>query len=586
MPENQETQDQMPDQGDNAPQRQKPSVKSGSKKRPATANTTSGDAHGLTIGTLLFGILERTMPQFHPVVRSFIGVVLVLLLAVYVLNGVAMPTYIQGQVYVDNAPAAGIEAAYSGATPMDSNSLGYWMLPITHGNLPLKIHLDFNYAAGVAARLGANKDYIGSAEVRGPWPLWSAFVPMQYVFRIGTKNSGSGEIRVEHIASRQDYSLVSTAYAQPSFDTLRAGLRAALLSIDAVRAEDIPGFFRRSGRIFFRFYMDGQRVPDQQLTADGMPFPLESQKQAWLPVREKTTEPFAGYSADIGSLLQEPTGPVNAPFLNPKGNIMIEAVADDGTSLGSTSLNPLFESRPYKAKLSAGKAFTLTVSIVPSGLPIIAPDAKSVAFLTSELRKYGLTLIDPPELGLSSGSLAVERDKRVAFLGLPLGVAMPQATSLTMAMQSNGTGGASVFLRDLGIGGSSSFAFNEQISVSGQRVSTDNITTILENAFVQQRIKAFLADKRNKVFLVSEVFTTGEILAHHPATDQGPRLSSFLPACAESHPQSGGGGTMICSADGNTVRLSAGVPVAFAAKLLPIKLKADGRLDVEVVGKN
>jgi hypothetical protein len=69
------------------------------KTKPRTRTATNEGRPG--VGALLFGTLERILPQVHPRVRDFIGIVLVMLVALYVVNGVAMPTYIQGQIYVD-----------------------------------------------------------------------------------------------------------------------------------------------------------------------------------------------------------------------------------------------------------------------------------------------------------------------------------------------------------------------------------------------------------------------------------------------------------------------------------------------------
>jgi hypothetical protein len=329
--------------------------------------------------------------------------------------------------------AADIEAAYSGATPMNSNALGYWMLPVSHGSLPLRIHLDFTNKRQDSARFKFN-EYIGNADIRGPWLVWNGFFPMQYVLRVDKNKSGANEVRIEHIAAEQRIEAINTVYAQSGDFSSVADNGTVSLSIESVTVDNIPGLFRTSGRIYFRVYLDGQRVPDQQLLIPGVPFPLESERQAWLPIREGTEEHFATYRANIATLLQ-PSESTTGSMI-PKGAVTIEVFSEGGSSLGFVPLKSALEANGRATKVSSGRTpgVVLTLSIVPPTSQV--PSFESIRPLLNKMNYY---VVNPPNDGIFVGGLITQDKRGSSFYGVPSGVAAPVSMPTSAALIADET---------------------------------------------------------------------------------------------------------------------------------------------------
>jgi len=427
QPENSDT-GSGPETGAASPRKQLTRREDVSAKSPAkkalkgTPETTS-----IQLGVLssLIQFLDRNMGRFSPVTRDFIGILIAVLAFVFVINGFMMPTYVRGQIFIDGKPAEGVVVAHPAAIPMTSNAYGYWMLPITHGSLPFKLRLDFKNQKG---------DYMGFAEIRGPWPIWSALFPMDYAFWVEKDQSGSNRIRVDHIARVAPPEEPMSVFAQNTESTPERSQTAELF-LDGVRVKSVPGLLRSSGRVFMRLYLDGKRVPDNQLLIQGVPFPLESQKEAWLPVRAGADEHFAGYRVNIGSLARVQNNGKGPASVLPLGTLAIELVSDNGDSYGNVNIASIFAARGQSTKVSPQNSSNFTLSLrVPAEVvpPTVATPPQTEEAIAFVYLKQGQSGFHRPSVYLGPiGNLAenltlvdevarVSRGRYVAF-SLPVG---------------------------------------------------------------------------------------------------------------------------------------------------------------------
>jgi hypothetical protein len=128
----------------------------------------------------MLGFLDRNLSRFSQPVRDTIGVGILLILAIYVLNGLIGSTCIRGRLFVHNperAPAAGWRVSL-GDYESVTNAKGWWTLPLPGSGIPGRIKLEVGDPGKDADGGSRDSKWVGEDYTFGPWPFLNTFKPM------------------------------------------------------------------------------------------------------------------------------------------------------------------------------------------------------------------------------------------------------------------------------------------------------------------------------------------------------------------------------------------------------------------------
>lgn len=361
------------------------------------ANTPTGANADRRFGVvrMLLGFLDRNLKHFAPWVQNAIGVVVLLVLAIYILNGFVAPTFVRGQLFLKESPTAG-KTQVSGYLlqyhneVMTTNLWGNWMLPVYRSGIPTRIKIQI---------LGPGGTYVDQFSFWGPWPVWSAIVPMEYDLEVHSFEPQGKRVKV--VAQRLgDSSLaaflrwtewVSPAYAQsprpalappppkgpalplpaPTLPSTREPARpagkaaetavgstpwtAVVLPGDpkfipaygvAIQSTNITGFpswFRSGGKVYFTVTLDGRPVEDANLISDPE-LPRGQARLFWVPAAPET----AGVS-DTPYPLRFPVKSIKESWLPIRAGHTERFAGLIGNLIGAVT----FEPEPSRAKAAS-----------------------------------------------------------------------------------------------------------------------------------------------------------------------------------------------------------------------------------------
>src|SRR5262249_13418813 len=141
----------------------------------------------------------------------------------------------------------------------------------------------------------------------GPWPLLNTFKPMNNVIVEVYPDKPDGQ-RLQ-LSGSGLFSL-RPVYAQAAESgrrnsPYRRDRVPCALSVTRLKVSQLPGFFRSSGRVYFRMLLAGKDVePRNLLYGPGIgfnsgQFPLDSDKELWLPVKTGSDDRYSGLLADL-----------------------------------------------------------------------------------------------------------------------------------------------------------------------------------------------------------------------------------------------------------------------------------------------
>ncbi len=366
----------------------------------------------------LLDFLARIFPRLSPRVQNAIGLSITGVLVIYILHGFIAPTYVRGQLWVkktadsDKVHAVGWKVRTSD-WDTNTNQNGWWMLPLSRGGIPGIVRIEMEDPAG--QKLDSYVRY-------GPWPMWSAVFPMEYVLEFDLYQPQGRRIKKFQETATADFggllrrfNWVRTAYAQgpqhPSTLKLAAGAvpaarvpeekseAAYVIEIRSVRIEDFPSFFRSSGRVYFTVHVGDKALTDTELlygsrspaiavtplwvpypeSPDGphqVQFPIKSSKESWIPVRAGQSERYGGLTANLTGAVNVYPLPSKEWKVEPKGKILVQMWADNHELLGTfditdavTKANTLVTSE----SIGAGKKATIEFMPMPGKLVHAAP---------------------------------------------------------------------------------------------------------------------------------------------------------------------------------------------------------------------
>ena len=341
----------------------------------------------------LLGFLDRKFEFFSPKVQDLIGVAIVLVLVIYVLNGFVAPTFVRGQLFVKESSTTGRQYApgytvrYKGEET-SSNRWGNWMLPLYRSGIPGKIRIQIENPPG---------NLIDEYSFIGPWPVWNAISPLEYILEIHPFEPQGDRIKVSDRMFGDGFlqkivrwlEWVPTVYAQVSSATVMSqgpyipevkrgvipaeSMAAYGMTIQAISIEKFPGWFRSSfrssRRVYFTVTLDGEPIEYTKLLHDPRStsespaliwsqwgegpstytirqsflnlgqFPVEAIKESWIPIRAGETEYFEGLTSNLISAVSLSVDPLtNVVTVQPKGQIQLNLWIDYGSLLGSFDL--------------------------------------------------------------------------------------------------------------------------------------------------------------------------------------------------------------------------------------------------------
>jgi len=158
---------------------------------------------------------------------------------------------------------------------------------------------------------------------------------------------------------------VQPVFAQDAVQGTPVHKEACLLELLGVQVNSLPGLVAQilhsSTRVFFRFTIDGKRVDDAILAPpkSGLRFPLESEKELWLPVQQGRFVELKGLMIDatpFGSGVNQCTA---------RGTVRAEVFAESGDQLATIDLTSAF-SHPNSNFPVDVKSVQIVVKLMPS----------------------------------------------------------------------------------------------------------------------------------------------------------------------------------------------------------------------------
>jgi hypothetical protein len=348
-----------------------------STRRAGGKQDTTGLIHPM------LGFLDRNLNRFSQPVRDTIGIGVLLILIIYVLNGLIGSTYIRGKMFVHDplrTPAAGWRVSL-GEFESVTNAKGWWTLPLPGSGIPGRIKLEIADAGKEADGRSREPLWVGEVFAFGPWPFWNTLKPMNdLVVDVYPDRPPDQRVR---LASLEFFSL-PTAYAQPNISA-QQNRRATIdrpscaLSLTRVRVNRFPGFFRSSGRAYLQMYLDGKVVDGQKLLyGPGIDwkagqFPVQADKELWLPVRTGSDDRYSGLFADLTDVVDCSLDSAGRVQVQPFGNLQLKVFGDQGDVLSSFDLGPALARANQEIELagdSKGQA-SITVEVLAQGIRII-----------------------------------------------------------------------------------------------------------------------------------------------------------------------------------------------------------------------
>lgn len=360
---------------------------SGGNREPEQATQ-----HSLTSSLLTF--LDKNLRNFSPGVRDTIGVGILLILVIYFLHGFVGPTYIRGQIWTvdatgERAVAPGWRVEFDNQDTT-SNENGYWTLPVRLGGIPGELRVNLSSGLG---------NYVGTLNVVGPWPIWSAVRPMDYTIYVHLTRPAGSRIEVASLPTLAIPELAPTVSAHVPDDqgqaagqfTSQSYIYGCQISIDAVKVNSFPGFLRASGRAYFVLYQDDRRVDDDILynLVEASPdhhFPVQSNKELWIPVDTRAERRYKGLTANILPVVDCSHTTPDVMRIIPKGKLTLKMFADNGELIDTFDLAPLFESPGKVLALAGNETGNATVSFDASAFASVAtgPDINLEFSLTAK----------------------------------------------------------------------------------------------------------------------------------------------------------------------------------------------------------
>lgn len=311
--------------------------------------SNAGKGNGLIAALLSF--LQDIFPQVHPWVRDLIGCTILLLLAIYVLNGFVAPTVIRGTLYFDNAPTTGgwtVSLEDDQSSTVNEN--GHWVL--YQRGLPQPLVLTVR---------DKDKNYIGEKKIFSLLPIWDAVAPPDYALNVPKSRNSVNLKAISSLQSEQTPASPVYAGESPTQNESKVPCTITLRGLQVAR---IPGFFRSTGRVYLSFSIDGIQVPDQSLVpfTSGLKFPLLSNKELWIGAEEKQYQSLSGFAADASALAEcREDGTYKL-----KGNkVEVAVIADTGEEVSRIDISDLFNSPNFEYPFKSGDS-TVSLGLTPS----------------------------------------------------------------------------------------------------------------------------------------------------------------------------------------------------------------------------
>ena len=371
------------------------------EKEKSQGGVASNKQTGPGLIISIIGFLDRNLRNFSQPARDTIAIGLLLVVIVYVLNGVLGPTYVRGQLWVDGRHAIGYRVLH-GDSDAISNENGWWTLPLSGNGIPGPIRIE------VEGNPDGNgvREPMGQFRVVGPWPIWNTFRPMDdYTYDVHPDRPRGNRLELRSVLAFPTFLGTQTVLAQGTASVgTKAGnydvtsispdLGPCALSLNEVRVNELPGWPGSSRRGYFQIYMDDKPIDGKMLLHGGGiglkpgKFPVESEKELWLPLRAGSDDRYTDLVADLSDVAHCVTTPSGTVQIQPKGHITMKMYAAPSTWWRSPELLNTFDldsalKAPNQETQLRGEANTKGwVKVEPLAKP--SDGSKSSAGRTSE----------------------------------------------------------------------------------------------------------------------------------------------------------------------------------------------------------
>jgi len=313
----------------------------------------------------LIGFLDKNLKNFSPGVRDAIGLGILLILASYVLHGLVGPTYVGGQLFVIDANgergyARGWNIEYDNQNTISNNN-GAWTLPVRLGGIPGQLRVN----------LSGPDATVETVPFFGPWPIWTALKPMVHTIVLDpSKPPGHRIIEVSEstiVVPNRDQTVFAQNQGRAADQPASSTSYGCEISIDAVKVNKFPGFFRSSGRAYFTMYLDGKRVDDDLLynaivAAPDQHFPVQSNNEVWMPVDSGAAKRYKGFTGTLLPVADCSGTTSDVMRIIPRGKVTLKMFLDNGTLIDTFDLGPVLQSPGKVIALNGNETGNATVS--------------------------------------------------------------------------------------------------------------------------------------------------------------------------------------------------------------------------------
>jgi hypothetical protein len=331
----------------------------------------------------MLGFLDRNLSRFSQPVRDAIGIGILLILVIYVVNGLLGPTYIRGQLWVNREGrnhAAGWRVLH-GDDEAVSDEKGWWTLPLPGSGIPGRIRLEVEDAGKDASGNDRRPLPMGEFHAFGPWPVLNTFRPMDnYVVDVYPDKPPGQRLQVANVEPF-GFLPVKSVYAQAKDAQQQNQLAPTpqapcALSLYEVKVSEFPGFLRSSGRAYFQMYLDDKLVNGNDLLygpgigSKAGQFPVQSDRELWLPVRTGSEDHYRGLLANLTEVADCSADSEGNGQIHAKGRIYLKMFTDRGDTLNSFDLTTVLASPNQKITLKGdpkGKATVTVEALVQPG---------------------------------------------------------------------------------------------------------------------------------------------------------------------------------------------------------------------------
>lgn len=354
----------------------------------------------------MLGFLDRNLNHFSQPVRDTIGVGILLILFIYSLNGLIGSTYIRGQLFVHNPDrnhAVGWKVLLGDGEAV-TNQNGWWTLPLSVNGIPTRMRLEVEDDGRDKDGKERSRSTVGEVYAIGPWPVWNTFRPMNNLVIDVYPDKLPGE-RVQ-IASLAFFP-VSSVYAQSRENAQGGGPVPAsqarcALSLNRVKVNEFPQWFKSSGWAYFQIYLDNRPVDANTLLygpglgSKAGRFPVQSDKELWLPVRTGSDDRYNGILANFTEVAECSSDTAGNAQIRPKGLITLKMFSDHGDILDSFDISSALAAPNHEIMLSgdlkgrAALAVEILVGSVNGGrsVPLLPKDANTKSVIVQGKRPW------------------------------------------------------------------------------------------------------------------------------------------------------------------------------------------------------